>query len=368
MEININRDVLLPALQIVAPAIETRQTLPVLSNVLWTQQDQQLQLLGTDLEIELIATIPLPQAGGTFATTLPARRLLDIVRALPEGTDCQFRFTAKQCQLHTTHTRFVLPILSADNFPRLKSEAGDVEFLVKQNDFLELLQMTFFAMAVQDVRYYLNGLYVRIQPERIVAIAADGHRLARCEIHSHLHEGLPTTAFLLPRNAVAELLRLLEAEESLLTITIGKGYCRIASDRFIFGCKLIEGRVPDYQKAIPAKGAHQWTLSRDALKAAINRVALVINDKTKGLRLTNKEGFLLLQAYDAEFGEAEEQLSGEFEGGSIDVGINATYLLDVLNTLPSEKIHCYFSDSYSSTTIEGAGIDHCFYVIMPMRV
>lgn len=368
MEMTLNRDVLLPALQVVAPAIETKQTLPILSNVLWTVQGEILTLLGTDLEIELTASVPLDEPLGEFVTSIPARKLLDIVRSLPGGEAIQFRFTNKQCQIVTQQNRFVLSTLPADNYPRLKSEAGDVEFLVKQADFLQLLQTTYFAMAVADVRYYLNGLYLSVQPGGITAIATDGHRLAHCEVKTNLHEGIPDTAFLLPRNAVVELIRLLEDEDSMLTVTVAKGHCRLATETFTFASKLIEGRVPDYKRAIPQQGNRVWTLNREAFKAALSRVVLVVSDKNKGVRLTSSESVLQLHTYDAETGEAEAKLDGEFVGEPVVVGLNGNYLLDVINALHCEQLQLFFTDSNAPAYIVGDGIEDRFYVIMPMRV
>lgn len=366
MKFKIQREAFLKPLQQIIGVVERRQTLPVLGNILVQADAQGLTLTSTDLEVELVAHLPLEieQAG---ETTLPARKLLDICRTLPDAAWIEILADQERATVRSGKSRFTLATLPASDFPVVEELKSVQVFRFSQKELKELIDRTHFSMAQQDVRYYLNGLMLELDKKGIRCVATDGHRLAMCELPAKTGMS-DSQQVIVPRKGVQELLRLLENDENEVDIQIGTNHIRVSTPAIRFTSKLIDGRFPDYKRVLPKGGDKQIQADRNLLRQALARTSILSNEKYRGIRLSLDENVLKIQAHNPEQEEAEEELEINYGGESLEIGFNVTYLLDALGAIPGEDVRIILSDANSSCLIEEGGAGHCKYVVMPMRL
>ena len=365
MKLSASREALLKPLQAVIGVVERRQTMPILANVLLVAKDGQVAVTGTDLEVELVATVDV-EVEGAGEITVPGRKLLDICRALPESAEVSISVSGEKLNVKSGRSRFSLMTLPAAEFPRV----GDIEagqtLSVSQATLAKLLDKTHFSMAQQDVRYYLNGLLLETGQKFLRAVATDGHRLALCEVELD-EQKMPEQQVIVPRKGVLELQRLIGGEGEL-QIELGSNHVRIQLEHIRYTSKLIDGRFPEYERVIPQDTDNQLTADREAFRGALQRTAILSNEKYRGIRLIIKKGGLLLQAHNPEQEEAEEEVEISYSGDDIEIGFNVNYLLDAFGAIESDEIVLAVVDGNSSCLLRDPGNDECKYVVMPMRL
>jgi len=347
--------------------VERRQTLPILANALLVVDEGQLSLTATDMEVELVVRLAL-EGGDAGVTTLPARKLLDICRTLPEAAELQLDIDGDRARLKSARSRFTLATLPAQEFPATDVNEFSAQFAVAQSALRRLLEDTQFAMAQQDVRYYLNGLLLELSPDTLRAVATDGHRLALSEAAVKTSVDTPTQ-IIVPRKGVQELLRLLEDSDEEITLQVSGNHIRIDTGRIQFTSKLIDGRFPDYQRVIPGGSDNVLTAEREQLRQSLTRASILSNEKYRGIRLILQEGLLRALAHNPEQEEAEEEIEVEYTGDEIEIGFNVSYLLDALGAIRGERVRAMFADANSSCLIlpDDDG-QQSKYVVMPMRL
>lgn len=370
MKFTISRESLLKPLQLVAGVVERRQTLPVLSNVLIKFNGSQLTMTGTDLEVEIVGQINLEASasqGEVGEITVPARKLLDISRALPEGVEVAFSHDDGKATIAAGRSRFTLSTLPANEFPNVEESEAALQFVIGQRQLKDLIHATSFAMAQQDVRYYLNGMLLEVETGKLTSVATDGHRLAMAFSEVDI-SAAEKTQVVLPRKGVIELSRLL-ADEGEISVVIGSNHLRVVADDFSFTSKLVDGAYPDYQRVLPKGGTNRMTASREVLRQAFGRTAILSNEKYRGVRLGLSENLLKLNANNPEQEEAQEEVVVDYNGDPLEIGFNVNYVLDVLSTLKGENACITLSDANSSALIEDPdNQSNATYVVMPMRL
>ena len=362
----IKRENLLHSLQNVIGAVERRQTLPILGNILFKAIDGTLSLTATDLEIEMISLVSA-EGVPDFQTTIPARKLLDICKALPNDSDISLTVEENKVTLNSGRSRFTLSTLPAKDFPGLDDIEAQQTFSIPQNILKSLIDKTSFAMAQQDVRYYLNGILVELSTGLIKLVATDGHRLALSEYKADIEVPVDKQ-IIVPRKGVMELARLLDTTESPVKITLSQNHIRVETDTLSFTSKLIDGKFPDYNRVIPVDGNKIMTVDRETLRRSMSRISILSNEKYRGIRLTLSTGNLAIQANNPDQEEAEEELAVNYDETEIEIGFNVTYLIDVLNVLTSEQVQVKLKDSNSSCIVSDANDPSSLYVVMPMRL
>jgi len=368
MKFVISRDALLKPLNLVAGVVERRQTLPILANILLVVEGERVSLTGTDLEVELVGRVALPAAAGESGeVTVPARKLVDICKSLPEGSDIQFTSAEGKLTVKSGRSRFTLSTLPAREFPNVEDSMGTHKFTVKQGQLKRLIERTAFAMAQQDVRYYLNGMLWELEAKQIRVVATDGHRLAMCTLATDLNI-TEKTQVILPRKGVIELSKLLLDEEAEITVVIGSNHIRATTEDFTFTSKLVDGKFPDYERVLPRAADKILLGSRQELRQAFSRTAILSNEKYRGVRLKLTENNLEIVANNPEQEEAEEVVSVDYQGDSLEMGFNVGYLLDVLGVLSGEQIKMSLADPNSSALLEEIESGDSLYVVMPMRL
>jgi DNA polymerase-3 subunit beta len=368
MKFTIQRATLLKPLQMIGGVVEKRQTLPILSNVLVQVQDQTLAFTATDLEIELIGSVAVEEVAQTGATTVSARKLLDICRALPDDAILKMALEGEQMIIRSGKSRFALTTLPAQDFPNVDTGTFPLQFVTSQAKFRKLLGKTHFAMGQQDVRHYLNGILFDINQGVIKCVATDGHRLAYSSINE---ENLAdaATRIILPRKSVLELVRLLDVNSDAdMTVCIGDNHFRIITPDFTFTSKLISAQYPDYDKLIPRSIVNTAIASREGLKQALVRASILSNEKFRGIRLHLDNNQLRIVANNPEHEEAEVMIDLDYSGEGLEIGFNAAYLLDVVSAIASDNIHWSFNDPNSGVLIEPSDKGDSLYVVMPMRL
>ncbi len=329
------RDTLLAPLQSVSGIVERRHTLPILSNVLFEKKGDQLTLLATDIEIQITTSTTCTGGEGDGAVTVGARKLQEILRSLPDSTEITLSLEDKRLQVKGGKSRFNLQTLPADDFPRMTLSEGDTkQFSISQKAFRQLIAKTQYSMAAQDVRYYLNGLLLLVDGKELRAVATDGHRLAYASVE--LDTELPRQEMILPRKTVLELNRLLVDSDDALNITLAPNQVRFAFGSVVLVSKLIDGKFPDYERVIPPTLKNHMTVGRQTLMQAMQRAAILTNEKFRGVRVVLGEMSLKLIAANAEQEEAQEEIEVQYTGDAIDVGFNVGYLLDVLNNVHAD--------------------------------
>ena len=364
MRFSLQREVLLKPLAQVVNVVERRQTLPVLANLLVKVADGQLSLTGTDLEVEMVARTAVDDAANG-ETTIPARKLFEIVRALPDGAKITVSQSGDKVSVQAGRSRFSLASLPANDFPSVDEVEATERIAVPEAALKELIERTAFAMAQQDVRYYLNGLLFDLRPDALRCVATDGHRLALCE--SALEDG-GKRQLIVPRKGVQELQRLLEGSDRTLELELGRNHIRVKRDDVTFTSKLIDGKFPDYEAVIPIGADREVRIERESLRAALQRTAILSNEKYRGVRLEVSPDLLKISAHNPEQEEAQEEVEAQTRVEDLAIGFNVNYLLDALASLRDEFVVLQLRYANSSALVRGADSEHCRHVVMPLRL
>lgn len=366
MKFQIDKETLLDPLQQIIGAVEKRQTMPALSNVLIRTTDNSLTLTATDLEIELVSQIGMV-VDEPGEITVPARKLLDICKSLTNESIINFTVTDNKALVQSGRSRFSLATLPANDFPALDPINSIYEFQISQKTLRDIIDKTAFAMAQQDVRYYLNGLMLEVSSNYLRAVATDGHRLAYCEKETNA-DIADIKQVILPRKGVLELVRLLNDSDDTVKITLGSNHLQVEFNQLRLTSKLIDGRFPDYNRVMPIDGDNIITADRDQLRQALIRASILSNEKYRGIRLTLEKDLIKLQAQNPDQEEADVELEVVYPGDDIEIGFNVNYMLDVLNVTGSEIVQAALRDSNSSFLLTYPDQQDCKYVIMPMRL
>jgi DNA polymerase-3 subunit beta len=367
MDIVVQREALLKPLQAVSSVVEKKQTLPILSNVLLTTQEDHLLLTGTDLEVELIGRVPIESKSIEGMTTVSAKKLFDICRNLPEEMMLRLTLENNSLIVRARHSCFMLNTLPAQDFPRLEVSDYPNQFKLKEKSFKGLLAKTYFAMGQQDVRHYLNGTLLEIGHEVIKCVAADGHRLALATLNE---EGIGEVeaSVILPRKSVLELIRLLGNDsDDDMTVYMGENRLRITTTDYIFTTKLIHAQYPDYNRLVP-KGTLSAVSDRESIKQALTRASILSNEKFRGVRFQLEPSKLRITANNSDQEQAEEALALDYAGSNMEIGFNVAYLLDAVSAIPDKMIRWVFTNPSEGVLIESVEDNHSLYVIMPMRL
>jgi DNA polymerase III subunit beta len=365
MKLSAAREDILAPLQSVIGVVERRQTMPVLANVLLAARDGRLSITGTDLEVELVATnaVSVQQPG---EITVPGRKLLEIFRSLPEKISVLLSTEGERTTLRAGRGRFTLSSLPAAEFPLVEEINAQHTLSLAQGEFRRLIDKTHFSMAQQDVRYYLNGLLLETDGKSLRAVATDGHRLALAEMELS-GKAQTTHQVIVPRKGVLELQRIL-GTEGTIELAVGTNHVRAQIGDIRFTSKLIDGRFPEYARVIPASPPRMVEADRETLRQALQRTAILSNEKYRGIRLTARPGLLTLQAHNPEQEEAEDQVEVTYHGEEVEIGFNVNYLLDALGAIEGDKVEIGLTDSSSSCLIHAPATTHTRYVVMPMRL
>ena len=366
MKFTIPRNTLLPCLQTVNAVIERRHTLPILSNLLMSVGKQQIKLTGTDMEVELITSFPF-EGSENAEFTLPARKMLDICRALPESAVLDISVDKDQAILKSSKSRFTLATLPAKEFPVTEISAFQATLSVGQGELKGLLEDTMFAMAQQDVRYYLNGLLLEVDANILRAVATDGHRLALKEVERQT--GIDELMqIIIPRKGVIEIAKLLNSSDEPVEVKVGSNHIRVNIDGLQFTSKLIDGKFPDYERVIPKPTNTPLYADREAFRLSLTRASILSNEKYKGVRIQLKQNSLKALAHNPDQEEAEEELEVKYSGEEMEIGFNVTYLLDAINAIKTEQIVMTTTNPDSSCLLIPENQENCKYVVMPMRL
>lgn len=367
MQFEISREALIKPLQLVTGVVERRQTLPVLSNVMLVLDKGQLALTGTDLEVELIGRVGVDNGHDDGEITVPARKLMDICKSLPDSASIKFGTEDGKAVIRVGRSRFTLATLPANDFPSVEESKGSFEIKLSRQLLKSMLDSTSFAMAQQDVRYYLNGLLLEVAPEYVRVVATDGHRLA---LHTEkMSVGVSSKhQVIVPRKGVLELSRLLAEGEDEVALVIGSNHIRVKTLNYTFTSKLVDGKFPDYDRVLPKGGDKVMLGNRNSLKQALSRAAILSNEKFRGIRLMLAKDELKIIANNPEQEEAEDVVSVEYQAASLEIGFNVSYLIDVLNVVTTETVQMTLSDTNSSVLMQATDGSPALYVVMPMRL
>jgi len=361
------RDELLGPLSAVSGIIERRHTLPILSNVLIERRAGALSFLATDIEIQITSQGAVENAGDAYSLTVGARKLVDILRALPESAEVTLQQQDKRLHVKAGKSKFVLQTLPAEDFPRLAKPTGDIaRFSLKQKEFRRLLGLVQYSMAQQDIRYYLNGLLMVVEDKTLKLIATDGHRLAFASLG--LDAKMPRQEVIVPRKTVLELGKLLSDSDAEVRIELSGAQASFSFGTVELVSKLIDGKFPDYTRVIPVGHKNQLSIGREVLRQALMRAAILSNEKFRGVRWVLTDGSLKIVSSNTEQEEAEEMLEVGYKGDALDIGFNVNYLLDVLNNVTGAEVECRFGDAASSALLSFPSEADFKYVVMPMRI
>lgn len=367
MEFHVDRETLLTPLQAVIGVVERRQTLPILANVLVSAQTTEgISFTATDLEVEIQAQArtEVTQSGDA---TLPARKLMDILRNLPDSARIHVKVHDNRAILQLAHSRFTLATLPATEYPCVE-ETGNSQYLeLTQSHLRWLIERTAFAMAQQDVRFYLNGLLLELEPDCLRAVATDGHRLALAEVELQI-DVEETKQVIVPRKAVQELLRLLTDKDTPAQLQLSENHLCVGWPGIRFTTKLIDGRFPNYQRVIPQPGGARLQVERHELRQALTRASILSNERIRGVRFILDGEWLRIRSNNPDQEEAEEEISVDYDGEPVEIGFNAGYLLDALAAIEESSVEIFVSDSNSSALLYGLGSNSCRYVVMPLRL
>lgn len=366
MELLIERSKLLPILQVVIGVVERRQPLPILANVLLAASADKIQITASDMEVELKtnATVKSSDKG---EVTLPARKLLDICRALPEEAEIRLKVSGDKAQVLSGKSRFTLSTLPPHEYPIIDMQESAAEFSISQEALKDLLERTAFSMAQQDVRYYLNGLLLELTPTGIRAVATDGHRLALREIDIPM-KIKDKIQIIVPRKGVMELIKHLDAKDEEVRVQISGNHLRAMFGEVIFTSKLIDGKFPDYDRVVPEIAKQAVIADRETLRQSLTRASILSNEKYRGVRILLEKNRLRALAHNPEQEEAEEEVEIEYDGQEMEIGFNVSYLLDALAIIKTPKVRITAKDPNSSCLLLPADDDRCKYVVMPMRL
>lgn len=366
MHISLQREDILKPLSYVAGAVEKRQTLPILSFVLLRQQNGELTLTGTDLEVEIVAKTGI-KTNSEEGLTLPARKLLDIFRALPPSSVIDIRKDNDKVVIKSGKSRFSLLTLPTADFPNIQTTRWDLVVQTGQQELRRLLSQTHFCMAQQDMRYFLNGLLFEISAGQLRVVGTDGHRMAVADIDIEAKTDAPRQV-IVPRKGVHEILRLLDDAEGAIEIGVSQNHIQLRSNRFVFTSKLIDGKYPDYAKVIPASQSKTIKVNRETIREALSRTAILSNEKYRGVRLILGNKTLRISAHNPEQEEAQEEITADYSGEVLEIGFNVGYMIEAISALEGEQIAIGMTDANNSCTIGSPSSKSPLYVIMPMRL
>lgn len=367
MKFTASREQLIQPVQAVIGVVERKQTMPVLANVLLSVKGNRLSVTGTDLEVELVASGEV-SVGQPGEITVPGRKLLEIAKALPDKSSVTVSLDGERLKLVAGRSRFTLSTLAATEFPVVESVSAQQTLTLPQAELGRLISKTHFSMAQQDVRYYLNGTLLETDGKLLRTVATDGHRLAIAE--AQLATGgksVNAQQVIVPRKGVLELQRIL-GQEGDVEITIGSNHIRLQIGDIRFTSKLIDGKFPDYGRVIPASPSKAVVVERDSFRAALQRTAILSNEKYRGVRVSLAKNSLKLQAHNPEQEEAQDEVEIDYSGDEMEIGFNVTYLLDALTAIDTETVELGLTDSNSSCLIRSPGTTQSRYVVMPMRL
>ena len=366
MQIKINREILLKPLTNVTSIVERRHTLPILSNLLLEAKNNHIQLTATDLEMQISLNIE-STFSGELSTTISAKKLLDICRSLPDSVDIDMQSNDTRITVKAEKSRFNLQTLPAADYPVMtKAVADSTSVQISQLALKKLLKQVEFAMAQQDIRYYLNGLLLEIVDNKLNIVGTDGHRLSFTS--TTLSKNYEKTEVILPRKTVIELIKLLNDSDNEVNIELSAGQVNFAFDEIRLISKVIDGKFPDYHRVIPSNHQNTFSVNRVAVLTAMQRASILSNEKYRGIRMVLSNNNLKLISTNTEQEEAEEELEIAYMKDSLDIGFNVTYLIDVLNNVSDETINFSFADANSSCLITVPNDENYKYVVMPMRI
>lgn len=367
MKLTIPRASLLGLLQKVIGVVERKQTLPILGNVLLRCGDGRLSLSATDLEMELIAECVVPETLPSLSVTAPGRKLLDICRSLEEGGDIDLLVEGDKLRLHSGKARFSLATLPADNFPSFEAPAVEERLEIEGAMLRRVMEQSMFAMALQDVRFYLMGLLLEVEGVALRAVASDGHRLAYCEqvLASPVNV---RRQVIIPRKGVVELHRLLGEWAGDVAVYLGGNALRAVLGDTVFSVKLVDAKYPDYRRVIPSDVGRTLSVEKDAFKQALARVSVVCQEKFRSVRFEFMPGSLALSATSPEHEEASDVVDIAYEGQPLETAYNGSYIMDALNHCGSEQVRFGISDASTACVIEAEGDSSCKFVVMPLRL
>lgn len=370
MKFSAQRDSILSQLQHVIGAVERKQTTPILGNVLVEATDSRLSITGSDSEIEIKAVVDI-QVDQEGSTTVPARKFVDICKNLPEDSKVNFSYSDNKVILRSSKSRFTLATLSADEYPKVKALEFPLAVEITAKDLHRCIRTTSFSMAQQDVRFYLNGMLLEIDDDRISCVATDGHRLAYSNSSTNAHPETPVKA-IIPRKSIGELQRLLSSvdPEETIALFVTPQYLQLQINNIRITTKLLDGRFPDYNRVIPIDGDKEVVIDCQMLKQALTRVSILSNEKYRGIRLSLESGLLTISSNNPNQEEAVDQVEIDYAGESTEIGFNVTYLLDALNNIESVNARILLKDGGSSALVcpEDTESGDSKYVVMPMRL
>ncbi|TFZ42072.1 DNA polymerase III subunit beta [Stenotrophomonas maltophilia] len=366
MRFTLQREAFLKPLAQVVNVVERRQTLPVLANFLVQVQNGQLSLTGTDLEVEMVSRIAVEDAQDG-ETTIPARKLFEIIRALPDGSRITVSQTGDKITVQAGRSRFTLATLPSNDFPSVDEVEATERVAIGEATLKELIERTAFAMAQQDVRYYLNGLLFDLRGDALRTVATDGHRLALCETDLAKPSG-SKRQIIVPRKGVTELQRLLESGDREIELEVGRSHVRVKRDDVTFTSKLIDGRFPDYEAVIPIGADREVKVNRESLRASLQRAAILSNEKYRGIRVEVSPDNLKISAHNPEQEEAQEEIEADTTVSDLAIGFNVNYLLDALSALRDEEVIIQLRDSNSSALVRESSSEKSRHVVMPLRL
>ncbi len=367
MKLTITREEILSPLQIISGVVERKQTMPVLSNILLEAEAGKVELTGTNMEVELVCTLSSVSVETAGKITLPARKLVDICRSLPTDAMIELSLEGEKMHLRSGKSHFSLATLPADQFPNTEDSPHDIAVSFMQRDFKRMLDATSFAMAQQDVRYYLNGMLLELGNRYVRLVATDGHRLALSSLATDL-ERETDKQVIVPRKGIIELGRLLSDSEDEVVLSIGDSHIYSQIGNYKFTSKLIDGKFPDYNRVIPKGGDKLMYADRSSLKDMFTRASILSHENIRGIQLHLSENQLQVFANNPEHEQAEDCLEVDYQGEELQIGFNVSYLIDVMNVLSSENIRMTLLNANSSALIESTENDGNLYVIMPMRL
>jgi len=366
MNIKINRETLLKPLSAVASIVEKRHTLPILSNLLIEVKQNQLFLTATDLEMQISLAIE-HATKDSFATTIAAKKLLDICRTLPENSEINMTTNENRILLKAGKSRFNLQTLPSEDYPLLSKTAGEnTTIRLGQVEFKTLLKKVEFAMAQQDIRYYLNGLLLEVSEDQLKLVGTDGHRLSYTS--TTLGNEYEKQEIILPRKTVIELIKLLDDSDEEVEINLSKSQVNFSFGSIKLISKVIDGKFPDYNRVIPTGHHNTFTIDRMGVLLAMQRASILSNEKYRGIRMVLNQNNLKLISTNSDQEEAEEDIEIQYAGDALDIGFNVTYLIEVLNNASEDNIIFAFSDANSSCLITLPENQEYKYVVMPMRI
>lgn len=367
MKLTISREAILTPIQIISGVVERKQTMPVLSNLLVIAENGEVTLTGTNMEVELVCKLEGANVLADGQITVPARKLVDICRSLAADSQIELTLEGEKMHLRSGKSHFTLSTLPADQFPNTEQNEHDIAVTFAQKDFKAMLDATAFAMAQQDVRYYLNGMLLELGNLYVRTVATDGHRLALSSLDTDLTME-QVKQIIIPRKGVVEFSRLLSDIDDEVVVSIGESHIYSQIGNYTFTSKLIDGKFPDYNRVIPKGGDKVLVADREALKNMFMRASILSHENIRGVQLHLTQNQLQVFANNPEHEQAEDSLEVIYDGADLQIGFNVSYLIDVMNVITDEAVKLTLSNPNSSALIESTEKSDNLYVIMPMRL